>query len=209
MGKYKLWKLEDLKEGIDRFYQENGRLPTVSDLDNIDYLPSSRWVQMKFGGMIKVRQDLGYKDSHLGIGKYRTQIALKVNKDGLDFEHQMERVLIDKFGEPFVHVQKRVGIDRDRVDFYVYSANGNFGVDVMNVTGHFRNVQTNTNVKITKYKNLNLKLFIVVNGDFSQDRIDDWLLRKIKPLPINWRILTKSSFIFEINKFKPLIISLK
>lgn len=35
MGNYKIWKLEDLKIGIDRFYQENGRFPTVSDLDNI------------------------------------------------------------------------------------------------------------------------------------------------------------------------------
>lgn len=105
-----------------------------------------------------------------------------------------------------MHVQKRVGNVRERIDFYVYSSNGNFGVDVTSVTGHFRNVQTNTNVKVAKYKNLNLKLFIVVNGDFQQDRIDDWLLRRIKPLPTNWRILTKNNFVSEINKFKPLAI---
>lgn len=205
MGHYKLWKLEDLKAGIDRFYQENDRFPTVSDLDNIDYLPSSRWIQYKFGGMIQVRKDLGYQDSHLGAGEYRTQIALQVNKNGLDFEHEIERTLVGKFGEPFVHVQKRVGSDRDRIDFYVY-ANENFGVDVTNVTGHFRNVQTNINVKITKYKNLDLRLFIVVNSDFTQDRIDGWLLKKVKPLPINWKILTKRGFVSEINKFKPLSI---
>lgn len=206
MGHYKLWKLEDLKAGIDRFYQENGRFPTVSDLDNIDYLPSSRWIQYKFGGMIQVRKDLGYKDSHFGSGKYRTEIALQVNRNGLYFEHEIERILIDKFGEQFVHIQRRVGNLRDRIDFYVYSANGNFGADVTNVTGHFRNVQTNINVKITKYKNLDLKLFIVVNAGFPQEKIDNWLLKKIKPLPINWRILTKSNFISEINKFKQLSI---
>ncbi len=205
MGHYKLWKLEDLKVGIDRFYQENGRFPTVSDLDNIDYLPSSRWIQYKFGGMIQIRKDLGYKDSHLGAGEYRTQIALQANKNGLDFEHEVERILVGKFGEPFVHVQTRVGNSRDRIDFYVY-ANENFGVDVTNVTGHFRNVQTNINIKITKYKNLDLRLFIVVNSDFTQDRIDSWLLKRIKPLPINWKILTKSGFVSEINKFKPLSI---
>lgn len=208
MGKYKLWKLEDLKNGIDRFYQEYGRFPTVSDLDNIDYLPSSRWIQMKFGGMVKVRKDLGYTDSHLGIGKYRSGIAQQINKAGLDFEHEIEKILVYKFGEQFVHVQKRVGNTRERLDFYIYSSSGNFGVDVTNVTGHFRNVQTNTNVKVAKYKNLSLKLLIVVNGDFQQDRIDDWLLNRIKPLPTNWRILTKNNFVSEINKFKPLSINL-
>ncbi len=206
MGQYRIWKLEDIKLGIDRFYQENGRFPTVSDLDNIDYLPSSRWIQMKFGGMVKVRKDLGYTDIHLGTGKYRSAIARQINETGLGFEHEIEKVLVDKFGEQFVHVQKRIGNARERIDFYVYSSNGNFGVDVTSVTGHFRNVQTNTNVKVAKYKNLNLKLFIVVDGDFQQDRIDDWLLRRIKPLPTDWRILTKSSFVSEINKFKPLAI---
>lgn len=206
MVNYKKWRLEDLKEGIDRFYQENNRFPTVNDLDNIDYLPSARWIQYKFGGMIQVRKNLGYKDSHLGIGEYRTKIALLVNKNGLDFEHQVENILVSKFGEPFVHVQKRVGRDRDRVDFYVYSASGNFGVDVTNVSGHFRNVQTNINIKITKYKNLNLKLYIVVNGDYSQDKINSWLLRKIKKLPLKWKVLTKSSFLSEIHKLKPLSV---
>lgn len=208
MSRYKLWKLEDLKVGLDRFYKENGRFPTVSDLDNINYLPSSRWIQLKFGGMVKVRKDLGYSDAHLGIGKYRTQIALQVNKSGLAFEHEIQRYLVNKFGEPFVHVQKRIGNNRDRIDFYVYSADGNFGVDVTNVTGHFRNVQTNTNVKITKYKNLSLKLFVVVNGIFQQDRINSWLLRRIKPVPNGWRILTKDNFMLEINKFRPLSIGL-
>jgi len=53
---------------------------------------------------------------------------------------------------------------------------------------------------------MNLKLFIVINGDFRQDRIDEWLLKRIKPFPANWKVLTKENFIFEINKFKPLTI---
>ncbi|OGE14032.1 hypothetical protein A3F00_02735 [Candidatus Daviesbacteria bacterium RIFCSPHIGHO2_12_FULL_37_11] len=108
MAHYKIWKLQDLKEGIDRFYRENGRFPTVSDLDNIEYLPSSRWIQLKFGGMVKVRKELDYKDYHLGSGKYRTEIASQVNKIGLEFEHKIEKFLVNKFGEPFVHIQKRV-----------------------------------------------------------------------------------------------------
>lgn len=202
MGKYKFWKLEDLREGINHFYHENNRFPTVSDLDNTDYLPSSRWIQMKFGGMVKVRKDLGYVDIHLGTGKYRSKIANKVNKTGLKFEHEIEKFLTNKFGEPFVHVQKRIGNKRDRVDFFVYSATANFGVDVTNVTGHFRNLQINVNVKISKYKGLNVVLYIVIGGDYDQDKIDKWILTKACPLPSSWKILTAKNFIKTVNSFQ-------
>ncbi len=74
------WTLDDFKIGIDRFYLENGRFPTVSDLDCIDYLPSSRWIQMKFGGLVKVRKDLGYEDT-----KSKSLVKrLFIYKKGLD-----------------------------------------------------------------------------------------------------------------------------
>lgn len=113
MASRKPWNLESLKEGIDRFKIENSRFPTVSDLDNVNYLPSARFIQMKFGGMVKLRKDLGYVDIHLGVGKYRSEIANQINKSGLEFEHEIEEFLINKFGEPFVHIQKRVGSKRD------------------------------------------------------------------------------------------------
>ena len=208
MGKYKLWKLENLKEGIDRFYQENNRFPTVSDLDNIDYLPSSRWIQVKFGGMVKARKDLGYTDTHLGIGKYRSEIARQINEAGLDFEHEIEKFLIDKFGEPFVHVQGRMGNRRDRIDFFVYNKTKNFAFDVTNTTGHFRNLQGNINTKIHKYKDLKLKFYIVVSSSFEQNKIDEWIVKKTIPLPSGWKIVTKENFIQIIKIFQPYIINL-
>lgn len=202
MGSYKIWKLKDLKEGLDHFYQENGRYPTVSDLDETNYLPSARWIQMKFGGMVKVRRDLGYEDSHLGSGKYRTEITSQVNKMGLKFEHEIEKFLVNKFGEPFVHIQKRVGNVRNRIDFFVYNPTQDFGVDVTSVSGHFRNLQINVNVKISKYKNLGFELYIIVHGNYDQTKIDQWLLNKIKKLPSGWKVLTVTSFIKLVSGFK-------
>lgn len=209
MGRYKLWKLEDLKKGIDRFYKENKRYPTVSDLDSIDYLPSSRWIQVKFGGMIKVRKDLGYKDVHLGVGQYRSKIANQVNRAGLKFEHRIEKFLINKFGEPFVHIQKRIGDKKNRIDFFVYSTTANFGVDVTSVTGHFRNLQINVNVKIAKYKDLNVDLYIVIDGNYDQNKINKWILTKVRSLPSNWKILTFENFIKMVGTFTPLLIQLQ
>lgn len=208
MGHYKIWKLENLKEGIDRFYQENGRFPSVSDLDNIDYLPSSRWIQMRFGGIVKVRKDLGYIDVHLGRGKYRSVIAQQINNSGLKFEHEIQRILIDKFGEPFVHIQRRIGDYKDRIDFFIFNKTENFAVDVTNTAGHFRNLQGNVNNKIHKYKNLNLKLYIVVNTPFDQIKIDNWVLKKIIPLPHNWKVVTKNIFIDTLKQFKPFVVSI-
>ncbi len=208
MGKYKLWRLENLKEGIDRFYRENSRFPTVSDLDNIDYLLSSRWIQTKFGGMVKVRKDLGYTDAHLGTGKYRSVIARQVNETGLGFEHEIEKFLIDKFGEPFVHIQKRVGNHRDRIDLFVYNRTENFAVDVTNTTGHFRNLQGNINTKIRKYKDLKIKLYIVVNSSFDQGKVDEWIVKKTIPLPFGWKIVTKENFLQIIKLFQPHLINL-
>lgn len=203
MSSRKNWSLEDLKAGIDRFYQENDRYPTVSDLDTTNYLPSARWIQIKFGGMVKVRSDLGYEDSHLGSGKYRTEIASQVNKIGLEFEHEIEKFLVNKFGEPFVHIQKRVGNERNRIDFFVYNATQNFGVDVTSVSGHFRNLQINVNVKISKYKDLGFELYIVVQGDYDQLKIDQWLLKKAKLLPSNWKVLTVTNFMKLVSKLRP------
>lgn len=209
MAQYKIWKLQDLKEGIDRFYKENGRFPTVNDVDQINYLPSARWIQMKFGGMVEVRKVLGYQDVHLGAGAYRTEIAKKVNQEGLKYEHEIESFLINKFGEPFVHVQKRVGTKRARLDFYVYSVSKNFGVDVTSVTGSFRNLQTNINVKIPKYGDLQIELFIVVNGDFNQDQFDAWSAKKINSLPHGWKIFTTTNFIRYVDQFRPYSLSEK
>ena len=47
------------KEGFERFVQENGRLPSAVEIDAIDYLPSSRLIQRKFGGLERLRGALG------------------------------------------------------------------------------------------------------------------------------------------------------
>lgn len=206
MTKYKIWTLDSLREGIDRFHQENGRYPTVNDVTSVDYLPSARWIQYKFGGIMKVRKDLGYKDSNLGSGKYRTRIAFKVNKVGLAFEHKIERLLIKKFGEPFIHVQKRVGNGRSRLDFYVYHKSGSFGVDVTSVSGFFGNIQTNINSKISKYKNLNLPLFFVINTEYDQSRLDQWISQRVSPIPVSWKVFTTANFLRYISNLEPLII---
>ena len=68
------WTLEKIREGFERFRVEHGRLPIAPEIDKLDYLPSSRQIQRKFGGLEKLRADLGYEDTHFGRGTYRSEI---------------------------------------------------------------------------------------------------------------------------------------
>jgi len=93
------WTSNKIKDGFERFIKENGRLPLAPEIDLLDYLPSSRQIQKKFGGLEKLRHQLGYKDTHFGKGAYRSAIATRVNHRGRNEELSLEKVLREIFGE--------------------------------------------------------------------------------------------------------------
>ena len=97
------WTIESIKSGFERFRIEHGRLPTAPEIDTLDYLPSSRQIQRKFGGLEKLRTLLGYADTHFGKGIFRTQIANRIGIKGRQVELMLEKILRKKFGEVFVH----------------------------------------------------------------------------------------------------------
>jgi hypothetical protein len=57
------WTAEKIKEGFERFLVEQGRLPLSQEIDGIDYLPSKKLIERNFGGLEKLRAELGYKDT--------------------------------------------------------------------------------------------------------------------------------------------------
>ena len=104
--KNSLWTVEKIKEGFDRFIKEKGRLPKSLEIDELDYLPSRKLIERNFGGLEKLRGELGYLDTHFGKGKFRSEIAHRVNTSGRNIELALEKLLKDKFGEVFVHTEK-------------------------------------------------------------------------------------------------------
>ena len=204
------WTIEKIKEGFERFKTENGRLPTAPEIDQLEYLPSSRQIQRKFGGLEKLRAVLGYQDTHFGKGAYRSEIANRSNTKGRDTEISLEKILREKFQEVFVHTERIFDDSKNRVDFYVYSPDGNFGIDVF-YTETIRDLQKNINIKIDKYQKFPHQLFLVVgNENFVQKELDEYMISKRKALPQNTTITTLKT-LFEIIKNKrsypnPLII---
>ena len=184
------WTKENIKEGFEKFYSEYGRLPIAPEIDKLDYLPSSRQIQRKFGGLEKLREALGYKDTNFGRGLYRSNLALKANKKGRETELELEKILRTKFNEVFVHTERIFDNSKNRVDFYVYSPTGNFGIDIF-FTDTMQDLQKNINIKIDKYQKFPNELYLVVaNPIFAQDELDSYSKRKSKTLPPNTSIIT-------------------
>lgn len=170
----KFWTIEKIRESFERYNKEYGKFPTAPDIDNCEYLPSSRHIQRKFGGLMKVRKILGHEITDYGSGDYRTDIAVNSGKQGLLSESELEDLLITRFGEIYVHSEKRYGNGRNRVDFYVYSPDGNFGIDAF-YTKTSRDLQKNINIKVDKYIDYpkeNSLYFVVSNPDFKQKQVD-------------------------------------
>lgn len=168
------WTEERIKEGFDRFIEENGCVPTAFQVDGCSYLPSSRWIQLKFGGLKKLRAALGYEDTDFTSGSIRAQTSTRIGKRGLQVEWDIEKYLTGHFGEIYVHTEKRYGSKRQRVDFFVFSPDGNLGVEVF-FPATLRDVQPNVRAHVGRYLDFpeNVQLFFVVANDrISQEEVD-------------------------------------
>ncbi len=165
-----IWTEEKVKLGFDRFIAEHGRLPWVHEIDTASYLPSSRLLQKKFNGLEKLREKLGFSDTHFGKGEHRSIIAHQVN------------IM--------------------RVDFYVYCPEGNFAVDIFH-SSTLNTLQSNVNIKVSKYTNHTVKLYLVsANTNISQDSLDVYLKARNKSLPSNICLLSMIKFISLIKDMK-------
>lgn len=203
MPQKKKWSLENIQDGFNNFKNEHGRLPTSLEIDKIKDLPSSRQIQRAFGGLPNLRKTLGYTDTHFGAGKYRSEIGIQSNVRGRAGEKIIKDILIKKFHEPFVHIEKPVGeSSKNRLDFYVYSPDGNFGVDVF-TTSTQHDLSTNINIKILRYKEFRERLYlVVVSESINIENIESCLLGRQKLLPDNIKLFLLQDFIKEINNFK-------
>jgi len=199
------WTEERIKEGFERFIRENGRLPTAFEVDECRYLPSSRWIKMRFGGLKKLRAALGYEDIDFTSGKLRAQTSIRIGKRGLQIEWDIEEYLIRHFGEVYVHTEKRYGRKRQRVDFFIFSPDGNLGVEVFFPATH-RDVQPNVRAHVDRYVDFpdHVQLFFVVANDgIGQEELDSLCskISKLRLLP-SLRIMSLRTFYDVVSRMR-------
>lgn len=200
--------LKLIKLGLERFYRENNHYPIAPEIDKCSYLPSSRQIQRKFGGLPAIRKQLGFKDLDYSKGVFRSKMASSTNILSSASEGNVRDFLNKEYGELCIHEEKKYGKGKNRVDFFIY-AKTNFGVEVFN-TYTLRNLAKNMNIKLKKFYDYKFYLYFVVTGeDFNQTSIDRLINRK-KHLPLlkNMKCYCFETFKNEcLNKFPPLKIT--
>lgn len=206
----RIWDLATIKSGIDNFIVEYGKMPTSNDFSSTNSLPSARQVQRMFGGLENLRKELGYEEQNFTKGTLRKKIAIEANTRGLDAEDAFEPILIEKFGEPYVHVQKRYYKgSKNRYDFLVYAKNHAFGIDIF-TTSRSTYIVNNIRHKVIRYKNAPKELkiyFVLIGGAYTSEEVAkaSESIAELAEYP-NMSVLNEGDFIKLIEMFEPLAI---
>lgn len=198
------WTIELLQKSFARFIKEHNREPSALEIDQCEYLPSSRQIQRLYGGLPQLREKLGFENTHFGQGKHRSKIAHEGNTKSRLSEENLKEMLCERFHEPFVHVEKLIDKERKvRVDFYVFNPQENFAVDIF-VTETFHSLVGHTNHKINKYFDYKEKLFLVLSSEkLKAGDLKILLSRKKNEIPKNITIIHQKEFLQLIADIPP------
>jgi len=192
-----LWTVKKIKDGFEKFYEAHKRYPTSVEVDEYPYLPSSRQIQRRFGGLPQLRRQLalgGPED--FTKGEYSSERARTINRRAHILEKEVYAYLVVVFGKPFVHREYFFTDDaRTRTDFFIYHENGNFSVDVFYPKDR-RNLILCLNSKLRTYRKIPLLqypvIFLMMNSDLGEEDIRDILAHKKNPLSSYQNVMTFS-----------------
>lgn len=203
-GASKGWKIEDVATGLEHFYKLNKRYPTAQEIDKFEFLPSSRSIQRKFGGIVNVRKQLNLSGQHnFTEGSHSSKRSFKINKRAHYTEKEIYRYLVNRFGTHFVH-REYFPLDdrRSRVDFFVYHKQGAFLVDVFYPDSR-PNLIGCLNSKMNKYKEAQNEypvIFLQMNKEINSFELEDIVKNKKNKLKRN-------QYLMDIESFKSFCVS--
>ena len=198
-GNQKPWTLEELSLGLEHFYNENKRYPTASEVDTYPYLPSSRSIERRFGGLVGLRQNLKLETQvDLRSGKHSAERASKINRRAHGVELRVYEFLQNIFGKEFVHREYFFTDDRrTRADFFVYDIKKGFCVDVFYPNDR-RNLIGCLNSKLLKYHTEYMRqypvIFLQMNEGIAQETLDTIVQNKKKKLSQGQYLMSWKTF---------------
>lgn len=207
----KKWIVDDIKSGLKRFYIENKRYPTATEVDDYPYLPSAKTIQRRFGGLVAFRDSINLSGQNdFRSGKYSRERAFKINKRAHLMEEMVFKYLLEAFGKEFVHREYFFTDDmRTRADFFVYDADNGFCVDVF-YPNNRKNLVGCLNSKLDKYLDKYMRqypiIYLQMNEEIEQDTLDAVIENKKRKLPAGQYLMSWQSFQKFCSKKKPLQI---
>lgn len=208
-GNQKTWTLENLKSGLGHFYKEHGRYPTAPEIDAYQYLPSSKTIERRFGGVLSLRKDLGVAGQHdFRTGKHSSLRAKLINKRAHETEGHIYELLVEQFGKEFVHREYFFTDDkRTRADFFVYDRESGFCVDVF-YPGNKHNLIGCLNSKLKKYRSPHMRqypvIYLQMNNNLTQIELNMVIKNKRNKLPGGQELMSLDSFKEFCKSRKPL-----
>lgn len=203
-----IWTTEKIKNGFEKFFKEFGKYPTVLEIDKYLSLPSSRQLQRRWpGGVRYLREELGLDITDFTKGETRSITATSIGERGKDKEREIQKILIEHFGEICVHEQKPYSDYSGRFDFVVYTKNKKFAVDTF-FPVHRNSLTGCINSKQKLYKNIDFEIILLqMNENISQEYMDKLLNSKKNPLPKNIKVLNLKNFLDYIKTIESLKIN--
>lgn len=82
---------------VHRFIAENGHEPSFRDFDATPYLPSTRQIQRRFGGLKAFRKELGLAVTDYTKGATRSEIARNAQRRAAEYEATLFHKLYAKY----------------------------------------------------------------------------------------------------------------
>ncbi len=197
--KQKGWQIKDLKRGFEKFYEMHGYYPASHEIDAFEHLPSSRSIQRKFGGLVRVREKLSLNTSFdLRTGEHSSKRAKEINIRAHKIKKEVYDYLISIFEIEFVHREHFFTDDRRiRTDFFINDVSGNFSVDVF-FSKNKRNLIGCLISKMRTYKSISMLqypvIFLQMNKEISGEEIHEILARKKNKLRKYQRVMILGEF---------------
>lgn len=198
-----VWNISNIEAGFEKFYEIHGRYPSGPELDTFEYLPSSKTIERKFGGIQKLRKELNLEHEALDYtrGKIRSEMAGKMWARSSDDEEEYYKYLITKIPELYIHEHKVLRCDKNKTDtdFFIYYPTSNkstsypdlgkgiaidifYAVDILSL---LKQVQ----IKQKKYAPMSYPVyFLNTNKEIPQGLIDSRIFDKKDKLPQNIKV---------------------
>jgi hypothetical protein len=197
------WTIEQVKAGLEYFRELNGRYPSANEIDNFEYLPSSRSIQRSLGGLEQVRNALGFDLSltNLTKGSIRSDKAKTTYANAVSYEEVFYNYLIKNIPEVKVHEHKILRPGHVCCDFFIYTSNNDgFAIDIFYAQDIFTLART-INIKFKRYKDLEYKVYFVLvgNDSINQDQLNNVIKNKKLDWPKNIKLFNEKTFKENLN----------
>lgn len=200
------WSLENVAKGIQDFYNQYNRYPTANDFDSYSNLPSARHIQRKFHGLKKLRETLKLKEKDFSTGAHSRERGELIAERQKRIKNGLYNFLLKKLGKKSILRDFALTDDaRTNVDFKLRNEAQNCALDVF-YSKDDRTLIGCINGKQKKFLGdiyfTEPVLFLSMNKDIGQERINKLVARKKNKLQSNHYILAWEGFESFLHEFK-------